>query len=362
MINTKRDQYQNLLKRKIKLKPGYNKVILSSNKCYIKKQLWGKHDIKLEDPYKQNWIGPLFKHLDQDYTVGELLQNIVPAPKINEALKLILYLKESYIDFIAPDYSKDSKEVELLDWFTTNYRSLIRNHEKLRDLLVNAHVVVLGGGKVGSKLVQSLLQLNLGKVSILENSSDKVTGSLISDHAYQKINSVMLPKEGWVDWIAENKDSISLAVVAIDEFDPQFYDSFNLCAINNSIKWSLLATENSFAYIGPTFIPQQTGCFQCYMMRKSETDKGYSEFIKHLIEEPQAIKPYINPSVVDIAVGYFILNLPYIINDKPQDYISDLTIGRQFQLDFRTNTIRSENLIKYLSCPSCTNAYINRKG
>ncbi len=348
----------NLLNEKYTIKKGVFFSFLSENECQIKKNMWEPQELKISDSREQGWVKPFFSNLDGTYTLLEMLSTFIPKERQQEVLKIMLKLNGLYIE---PCSSHETEKEEIRihnlleeDPWLHFYEQKVRDSLGFVEQITKAHVVILGAGIIGTKLALNLEQLNIGHISVL---NDKQTAENRTNSAIEVAGSTIiefqLDRDKWLDWLQEQADSISLIIVAIDEFDPAMYSRINAFAVSRLIPWSILATEGWNAYIGPTFFPKQTGCFTCYIHQKSQMDNDFGKFFRAATVNKRITAPPINPVMAQLATSIYCINIPNTLYYKKKELYSELTIARQLKIDLLHHKFTSESIHKYLSCPTC---------
>jgi bacteriocin biosynthesis cyclodehydratase domain-containing protein len=148
---------------------------------------------------------------------------------------------------------------------------------------------------------------------------------------------------GGHDWI----------IAAQDCFEPEELAALNRAALGLSLPWSLVSFDGYEGWVGPTFIPGQTACFNCFRQRLFA---GAAE-PKHVFVDP-GVKIHRVPSPwsagpetgawVSLITSIFALEL--IAATQGHSFTFD-----QLLIVHRLNlTFQRESVLRLPRCPDCS--------
>jgi len=232
----------------------------------------------------------------------------------------------------------------------------------LRKPLPEARIAVVGHGVLGDAVRSLLKDMPCGRITVIESSSvaratdAEGTGPLSgvsrpSAEATVAEQSLPRPRDapewreavGGHDWV----------VAAQDCFEPEELVALNQAALRLSVPWSLVCFDGLEGWVGPTFVPGQTACFDCFRRRLFA---GAAE-PKHVFMDP--------------SVRVYRLPAPWSVGPETGAWVSLLTSifaleliaamqGRSFTFNHilsvhRLNlTFQRESVVRLPRCPECS--------
>jgi bacteriocin biosynthesis cyclodehydratase domain-containing protein len=129
----------------------------------------------------------------------------------------------------------------------------------LRKDLVEARIAVLGHGVLGEAVVSLLTGMPCGSVTTIESTSVAAARPAAAERLLPR------PRDSgeWVEAVGDH----DWVVAAQDCFEPEELAALNRAALHHKVPWSLVCLDGHEGWVGPTFIPGQTGCFTCFRRR-----------------------------------------------------------------------------------------------
>ena len=161
--------------------------------------------------------------------------------------------------------------------------------------LAEARVLVAGLGRIGSRLVRSLMHAGVG--AIWGADRGVVADADMRDSAYAgaargEVRELALARavetydhrvvyhplemeeaEDPVGW--RLPDGLDLLIVCDEGFDPDRYDSINRLCLEHDLNWTSYRSLGARYEIGPTIVPRQTACFRCLELRRLANASTY---------------------------------------------------------------------------------------
>lgn len=332
----------------------------------------------------ERWAESFFSALDGMRTLGELI-DVVPAEHVESVLKIVAALRrEHLLESESPFRPQD----EAHDWL----RRLMGTRYPVRDwyeqVLQDASILVLGAGVLGSRVAGALVQMGTGTVTVADalplSAQDLQTAPLFLGAAVGESRSEALARqlkqlghgtvvEGvqpppWEDATAWQQlmEGRSLVIVAEDSYRPRLLRHVNALALEMGVRWSMVLVDGWDVFVGPTFLPQQTGCLTCWeqqqrrALRLPDVQDHYVDF---LAREEHTAAFLGSPQFADVAAGLLtsdIWNLLGILTQRVEDQ-SSLTLGRQLHMQMRSFDAKLIQLVKEPRCATCTAERIGRE-
>lgn len=155
-----------------------------------------------------------------------------------------------------------------------------------------------------------------------------------------------------IDKIIKNSNFV---IVDANEWNPTLLDEINKNCLKNTKPWLLInGIEGDFIKIGPLFIGENTGCYECLISRSISNDEYPSlknSYRNHLSEKKSFSKPDLNNNSVMLKL---IANFILLEIDK-WEYHTHIpsTFKKQVVLDVANFEIESHSLLKKPYCEVC---------
>jgi bacteriocin biosynthesis cyclodehydratase domain-containing protein len=131
--------------------------------------------------------------------------------------------------------------------------------------LAEARVAIVGHGVLGNAVRSLLAPAPWASIKIFESSSvARDIDATAQVTAMARGQAASKPRE--TDW-AEAIGGFDWIVAAQDSFEPEELSALNRAALRVSVPWSLVCFDGYEGWVGPTFVPGQTPCFNCFQRR-----------------------------------------------------------------------------------------------
>lgn len=376
MDNYSKETYP-ILDKVYKLKSGFFFAFPSENECHIKKNKWTDSEVKLVDPEKKEWVRTFFTKLDGKTTVQELLRN-VPEHRVKQMTNLLASLEKTYIY----DTLVSKLKAENLDtwWFHLIGQRKTANHFYI-DTLQASKLLVIGAGVIGTRVAVNLAQLDIAQITILDIKkvsaedrlnhpcyayveegdprSEVVANFLNKWTQSTRMRGLYLTREDRQEYIINHSQEFDLVIVCEDNFEPALLETVNTITYQNQTRWSMIMIDGWHVYIGPTFIPTQSGCYNCLMKYRQSNLNDPTDIEKYIesIAQDKHVSPYRpSPLLADTAAGMFVSDLPNLVGRMPEriENESSLTLGRQLHFDARSYDATFIHVTKIPKCDVCS--------
>lgn len=194
-----------------------------------------------------DFLPTLFDWLDGRHTVDEVSQIIGPVvrPALDNALSQLaqhgLLVQGPGPD--APGNLWRERTATALSEATANSIS----PADVAQLLSRTHATVIGDGAVATEITR-----------LFTRSGVSTVRAVGEDEAVAKLDRADLPA-----------DSQHLVVVAPALTHAQVLGDVNRWALRSEVPWTqVLPYDGTYAVVGPTFLPTETGCYHCFRLRR----------------------------------------------------------------------------------------------
>jgi|GEM_PF-4750487 len=369
-------QYEELFDSSFSLRSGYFFVYPKNDEMQIRQGHLSACNVSISGSENDTWIKSAFELLSSGTKLQEVCKE-VPNEKVDQFVKIVLSLRVNYLQINTAN-SSESKNSSL------KYQTLLlENSDKskfLKESMADAQILLIGSGILGSRVAINLAQYDVGNLTLLDRKvithKDKYQNPayVLASEGQPRATELrnFLVKMTGIDKITsehmENMDktrlaqlikSHSMVLMVEDIFDPNLYHFVNQNAIQTKTPWMMAMIDGWDMYIEPTFIPFQTGCYECLnqthitQMDNGDTFLKYEEYLK---DNGFIGELVLTLALADIAAGFLSSELPQVMGIMPQriDFNSSLTLGRQLHINLRNYDATFRNIIKFPRCSVCS--------
>lgn len=370
MIN--KEAHEEWLDKVYQLRPGYFFSFPKPHEMQIRLKSWGESLIWLRGREGEDWVSHFFSGLDGSHRLRELIQR-VPREYHENVFKMLAALRPRFL--IESTLSTTTRIEKRWQQILGVRATAMEEYQKA---LAEARVLIFGAGKLGSRFATSLAQWNPQQLMIVDD--EKITRNDIEEspaYAFFEVGEnrgealaktinrmagrtlaegVNLSYED-LQGLRERIENSTHVFVAIDRYSPALYDKVNHIALEKKVRWSFLLVDGWDLYVGPTFFPEQSGCYHCLeLTKKSDMQKpaSYEAFRESLIRGEKA-PDLCSPIAADLAAGFLAADAIHLFGLMPQriEAEASLTIGRQLHVNLRTFDAYFHPMIKKPRCTVC---------
>lgn len=254
------------------------------------------------------------------------------------------------------------------------FSHFIHNSFEAQLALQNAYVALIGLGAVGSTVLDALATAGVGHIIGVDEAEvkrrDCTSNMFYSQDDLGRLRCDVVSERAkrfpTTDFqcsahpirdapdIKEVIQGCNLVVVcAEDAFGPLF-GWVNQACLALQIPWTSGHLDGSTGIVGPSIIPYQTPCYECYQLRMKGNLEHYEEFI--------AFEDYLKQQVDHSNHSYGNLGpLPGVVGQLTAlEAIKMLTgfarpalYGKLYEMDFLTLRTEFHEILKLPRCPSC---------
>lgn len=322
--------------------------------------------------------------------VGGLVAVVGPARE-SEALEIVKTLSQwGVLEEVAPsppevmsdqERSRYSEQIK----FFSNFQpfpenppleseiELYKSNGSFQEKLKQSSVLLIGLGRVGSRLALGLAQAGVGR--ILAWDAGKVTAEDTRDCGFSP-SDVGAPRQGslakeiaalnplvnyqglgeepfWNGAASQLPPNPDLLILAEDQFDPERYSAVNRFCLERRIRWTSYRSLGLKYEIGPMIVPHETACFKCFEIRKAANVGAYDE-----ATQKQLLAESLRLGSLSITLGYEVLALETI--KILTGFSRPITYSSLFTFDMLTLQAETHPVLKLPRCPHCSRGLSHR--
>jgi bacteriocin biosynthesis cyclodehydratase domain-containing protein len=237
----------------------------------------------------------------------------------------------------------------------------------LQARLKSATVMVVGLGRVGSRVAQALAAAGVGTLIGADlggvRPGDRIDSLIHSAEAGRAREDVLVElmrasapgnrytphgKAVFGPHGATLPDGLDFIVLCEDTFDPDHHAAINQAALHENIPWIGYRIFRTRLEIGPTVIPHETACYRCYELRRVSNSPGFYdelELQRRLVENGGDL------GTLNITLGADLLALEVV--KSLTHFTSAATYGHVYVLDIVSLESHTRPLLRIPRCPDC---------
>lgn len=207
--------------------------------------------------------------MDGKRTIGEILE-FMPGNEEEVVLRMIDDLSRNQIlELFEESYTEpDGMQPEL-----ASFLYHFGGHKQVAEyygMLKGTCLSVFHLGNTDCRLKELLSQLPL---KALNNFVVKTPGDGVGN--VESSDRLISPDE-----VSDVVGQTNLAAVVYESADPALMRKFNLVFNAAKLTWTSCGFVNGYELvIGPTIVPGETGCYECYKLRRDSNEKFYDELL-----------------------------------------------------------------------------------
>jgi len=292
-----------------------------------------------KSPKKSSDALASLKHLLQEEEYDEIIQAL---RKINVLEEVI---SEEDLSF------KEQGRYRLQVNYYGEFYDLKANLEFLRNVK-NSRILVYGAEILGSKVIESLILYGFGKLVIVPqrmevDADETYNSSFYSEEDIGKSKEQVIKNKGsrinpLVEvnvlrkrngQLVEHLGEFDLILVCLDVPDPDEYKRINRECLLNNVAWLICGYLRGEIFIGPTFIPNQTACYNCFDKRVKGNLQYFDEYLnleKSLVGNHRMQTGL--AACFEVASGYITTEVPKLVPFLKKGY-EDLLRRRKSALN-----------------------------
>lgn len=145
-------------------------------------------------------------------------------------------------------------------------------------------------------------------------------------------------------------DSRELTVVVAQDYLEEGLSQFNKLAMNHNHPWLLCKPGGIEAWIGPLFIPGETGCWRC-LEERLRYNRELEEFIR--FKAPDCSSPMFPIGATQASKGFVEGILAAVIGKRQAGEEPDTLNGKILSFNWKTMEFLTHQLARLPRCPEC---------
>jgi thiazole/oxazole-forming peptide maturase SagC family component len=366
-------------KGKPRIKSGYIVVVPNPNEAHIRLGIWGPVVVVTDDK-KLGRIAKIIRLLDGNHDVKEIIRAVGrdSEAEIQDLLRNLRnygVLEEVISQPIAQLPPEEIKRYQpLISYFalaptpqTEKEYTLGVTAESTVIALKSAKILLIGARMLGSRVALQLAQMGIGNIAIVDDKKlskeDKAFIPFLSEQSLgssrarflqeliKEVNPYVKTNIVKEDCFEDLMQDFDLIIVAKDRPSPTLYKKINEKALKKKFKWTIVTMDGIEGIVGPTFVPHETACYECYELRLECNIESYTEYLqfrKYLDEHPDEFGETIGiPAFADIIAGFLVSDVPFILQG------CGTTLGKVLCINFALQKVEANDVLKLPRCPAC---------
>jgi bacteriocin biosynthesis cyclodehydratase domain-containing protein len=320
----------------LRLKRSYSVVPHSADVVELRWGVWNTSSVTIADEERSGFLYRTILRLDGSMTPRQLaLAEGIPYEAV-----------ERLVDHLAELGALESGSGTALDHYLDQIVPTLRS--ALTDSFKEIPVKIVAN--------KTLLDLMSGQISNLPGSSKP----LLVDEQDPAWRDPLLDR-GWMDdglrFVACAQTFSSwrghLVVIVQTDLNPLLLEAWNKIALENTIPWMLGAFDGPFVFVGPTFLPKVTACFDCLETRVLMNLKDSGNYQNYKTQMVAAKIRYgtapIEPAVYGLLASHMALEIKNFSMTK-----RSFTLGKILGIYLPTMEFAFSDVLRVPGCRSCS--------
>ena len=253
--------------------------------------------------------------------------------------------------------------------------------KSIQKSLGKTRVLLLGAGAVGSHAADSLAASGVGSLQLLdpaETTAEDARASALLDAQdagkprAEALAAQVARRYGRVEVAVKSADltsaeqvknlfgGVDCVVACLDSPAPALLQAVNEAALRANRRLIVGQVYQGVGIVGPTVIPRQSPCYQCYELRRQANLPDYQEVMQYearLRELPSIRSEVVAPRPLVAVLGRLVALDAFRLltgTAHPQ------TVGYVLRVDFFAPAMTYHRILRLPNCPAC--GYHERRG
>jgi thiazole/oxazole-forming peptide maturase SagC family component len=326
-------------KKHPRIKSHFSIIAHNKNLIELRSGVWNQITFTLEDDEDTGNLYQFISRLDGTKSISEIVKEINISRSDAEGI----------IDHLEKLDAIEDNSSTALDYFLDLYSPAFKNNKRDENEIVNQKIFIISNSDLGVK-IKERLQKNtpLQNIEILSSTCEI-------------LNTLNNPDESWLQNELEFNETItkhsdlqgSFFILASNTINPVLTKKFNRLAATLNIQWINASIDGPFIFIGPTFNPPSSACYECFETRVSINLREFNSYQKYknaLVNNliiRQSEFP-MNNILQDILISHLSLEVLNFICTG-----SNFTKNKTLSIYLPTMEITFNDFIKLSDCPNC---------
>lgn len=251
----------------IRIKPYFSIIAHSSDFIELRAGVWNHVSYTVQDDSASGILYKFISALNGAMSVADIAKSLNMAR--SEAEGIIDHLKQ--LDVIEHSAST------ALDYYTDTYTPAFKNKQVDKNEACNKKIYVISESKIAEEIRDTVLgKTPLINVEIINFNHELF--KILNNVDQSWLHNALLFEE-IIEKFSSLKDSI--VVLALEHINPIFTKKFNRIATALDIVWIHAAIDGPFIFIGPTFEPYKTACYECFETRVSMNLREFNSYQRY---------------------------------------------------------------------------------
>lgn len=234
--------------------------------------------------------------------------------------------------------------------------------------LKQAHVTVLGLGRLGSQLVHALALAGVGTITAVDSEpvgevetscdswfSAEWAGLPRSEAARRMVSTtnpdvalVAAPEPSQPGELRALLADSDVAVLCRDDINPTEYEALNAAALAARTTWTSARLSGLELQIGPTVVPFETACYTCFDLRRKSNlaDLGEYRIVEEFLRRHR-----LRPTMLAFTPGANLLALEVL--KALTWFMAPATCAHLYSLNLMTMESKLHPVLKLPRCTAC---------
>jgi len=300
-------------------------VILDQNEVQFRAGPWSGPTFSIEDEDEDNILADLVQSLDGSRTVDRLLEEFAAHEGAVTGLLTELYEQNIVVE-------AGSVEREQVGWNV--FRSQM-NDQTFDEQASQAEVLVLSDRGVGKHVLNDLQNAGIGRIGVSSLNREETTAT--TNEAVEQYQDPYDGLAAFDNAVCVAGDGATSELQAINE---------RAHANDTSVVFGCVVGYDGV--IGPTVVPGQTACYDCFEQRTKErisADDTYEQFKNQLATRRSES---VASAFARVVSGYITLEAIHLLIDE-----SPLLFDKIVTVDFTDFTFEPNAVLKVPNCETC---------
>ena len=325
-----------------RLKRQFSVVGHSENHVELRSGIWNPISYTVTDDSEKSKLYSLVNDLDGSYSASELAKK----HKISraEVEGLIDHLQQLRVLETSPQNALDA-------YIDSVHLSYHRDINKEKSILQTIQLI---GDQDLTSMMHDEIHENIDDVEIEVMQEDNPLYSILNSKDvdwWDDEIKLMQYAEEFQDYLS------GFPVILQKTIDPVFLNSFNKIAYRLKKPWLHSVIDGPFLFVGPTFIPNQGPCYECFekrgMMNLRELT-SYQSYKKALLENNVKVQYErgLLPAVKKLLLSHTLMEIVHYISTN-----TGFTNGKVFSIYLPTMEINFNEVLRVASCRTCGSSW-----
>ena len=250
-----------------RIKPYFSVIAHSSNQIELRMGVWNHVSYTLEDESNAGRLHQFISMLDGSHSIKEITDEIAMSRSQAEAI----------MDQLNTISALENQSSSALDYYLDIYAPLFRGKDIAIPDASKRIIYILAEEELATEIkMQLITNTAINDIHIIQKTDPLM--QLINNQSPDWLHNGLALEQALHD-LANYKDSFF--ILAFDQINPNLAHKFNKISVGLNINWIHAAIDGPFIFIGPTFEPDSTACYECFETRVGINLREYQSYQKY---------------------------------------------------------------------------------